>query len=450
MKRVISVIISICLILMAVIPLDVLIYSSAIDLNDAEPIDEDTSYSVTVEGSGDYLLASFTASEDGYYLFEAIGTKSYVFPSSYTYTEPVATLYDSDGNELQYVEFDFYYPGVYGEMPYLKMVQKMSEGETYYFKTGLLNPDDSGTYTIRVKKSPDFVFTYESGTYYLYRYVGASAELTINSNYTVTEENSLFVPPDGSVPLETIGLNSCEGNEYLEDLTISTGIYYIASEAFLNCKNLSSVTLGSRIKTIGYRAFAGCDSLKSIVINSDDINFEYQCLGYDENGNKYDDFTIICNKGSTAATYAESNGITAAFLDDSSDNEQPTQTSSVSKTNSTNNTAVTSSSDAVKKPAVKKALIKKITPNKKKLKVKWKKLKNVSGYQIKCGLNKKMTKGKKVVVIKTNRKSKIIKGLKSKKKYYVKVRAYKTYTSFSGKTLKTYGKWSKIKKAKTK
>ena len=132
-----------------------------------------------------------------------------------------------------------------------------------------------------------------------------------------------------------------------------------------------------------------------------------------------------------------------------------------SKTNSNNNsapasankktTSLTNKNQKINKPKVKRAVIKKIskTSKKKQLKIKWKKLKNVTGYQIKCGLNKKMTKGKKVCLTKINCKSKIIKGLKSKKKYYVKIRAYKTYKSQNGKILKAYGKWSKIKKAIT-
>lgn len=60
-----------------------------------------------------------------------------------------------------------------------------------------------------------------------------------------------------------------------------------------------------------------------------------------------------------------------------------------------------------------------------------------------------MTKGKKVVLTKTNGRSKTIKGLKPERVYYIKIRAYKTYKSANGKTLRAYGKWSKVKKAKT-
>lgn len=432
------------------------------EFDNSESVEPNTQYPVTAKSEGDYKLLSFTAPEDGYYLFEALGKKRSVF-SKY-YSEPIITLYDSNGNELQYAEFDFYEPE-YNTAPYAKIVHKLKKDETYYLKTELLNfdicdhyiVDNCNKYTVRVIKAPQLVFTYipeyeNSGYYELFSYTGSSKELTIESEYTVSKKDSLFISPFKNVPLNIIGLWSCKENEYLETLTISDGITCIASEAFFNCKNLNTVKLGKDIDIIGYKAFAGCESLKSITIDSNDTVLEPQCLGYDDEGNKYSDFTIICHKGSKADSYAQSNDINTVYIK----NEPITTLGTVKTTpaakqttyaNKTTNTTV-----QVKKPKVKKAVIKKITKTskKKRLKVKWKKLSKVSGYQIKCGLNKKMTKGKKIVLTKTNCKSKTIKGLKSKRKYYIKIRAYKTYKSSNGKVLKAYGKWSKIKKAKTK
>ena len=83
---------------------------------------------------------------------------------------------------------------------------------------------------------------------------------------------------------------------------------------------------------------------------------------------------------------------------------------------------------------------------KKKMTVKWSKQSKVTGYQITYATNSKFTKGKKNVTVKgASSKSKTIKSLKSKKTYYVKVRAYKT---IDGK--KVYGSYSKTKKVKVK
>lgn len=77
-----------------------------------------------------------------------------------------------------------------------------------------------------------------------------------------------------------------------------------------------------------------------------------------------------------------------------------------------------------------------------KLVLKWGKIKKVKGYQIQYSLKKNFS-NKKTKNTKSNQVS--FKGLKSKKKYYIRIRAY---TSQKGK--RQYGKWSKIKKIKIK
>lgn len=90
--------------------------------------------------------------------------------------------------------------------------------------------------------------------------------------------------------------------------------------------------------------------------------------------------------------------------------------------------------------------IKKLKKAKKAFTVKWKKQSTkVSGYQIQY-CRKKSFKGAKTVTIKSkNTTSKKIKKLKRKKKYYVRIRTYKTV---SGK--RYYSTWSKVKAVKTK
>lgn len=79
------------------------------------------------------------------------------------------------------------------------------------------------------------------------------------------------------------------------------------------------------------------------------------------------------------------------------------------------------------------------------LTINWKKANKASGYQVRCALNKKFTKGvKKATIKKGTTLKKKIKKLKRKKKYYVKVRAYRMV---NGKTY--YGPWSAVKSAKT-
>ncbi|MCI8956898.1 MAG: glycoside hydrolase family 16 protein [Eubacterium sp.] len=81
----------------------------------------------------------------------------------------------------------------------------------------------------------------------------------------------------------------------------------------------------------------------------------------------------------------------------------------------------------------------------KRVKLTWKKVKNISTYEIIYASNKKFTKNKKTVKVKSSKNSKIITRLKKKKTYYFKVRAYRIT---SGK--KVSGAWSKIKSVKIK
>ena len=85
---------------------------------------------------------------------------------------------------------------------------------------------------------------------------------------------------------------------------------------------------------------------------------------------------------------------------------------------------------------------------KKKAYVSWYTVSDASGYQIMYSTNKKFKKGsatKTVTVKGRNKQRKTIKNLKRKKKYYFKIRAYKTSGS---KTV--YGKWSGKKWVKVK
>ncbi len=104
-------------------------------------------------------------------------------------------------------------------------------------------------------------------------------------------------------------------------------------------------------------------------------------------------------------------------------------------------------SGAGKKVTVKKATIRKVASKKKKtLTIQWKKVSGASGYQVKAGTDKKASKGKKTVTVKKAAVVKTtIKKLKSGKRYYARVRAYKTV-----KGKKYYGSWSAAKSAKVK
>ena len=78
--------------------------------------------------------------------------------------------------------------------------------------------------------------------------------------------------------------------------------------------------------------------------------------------------------------------------------------------------------------------------------VKWKTNSDVTGYQIMYSRNKAFKKGKKTVTVNgAGKASKKIRNLKAKKKYYVKIRTYKTVNGVN-----YYSPWSKAKAVRTK
>lgn len=92
------------------------------------------------------------------------------------------------------------------------------------------------------------------------------------------------------------------------------------------------------------------------------------------------------------------------------------------------------------------------SPKKKQIKVTWKKQSGITGYQIQVSTSSKFkksaTKTYTVKNAKTTSKT-IKKALKSKKKYYVRVRTYKK-TKLDGKYMTKYSSWSKKRTVKVK
>lgn len=90
--------------------------------------------------------------------------------------------------------------------------------------------------------------------------------------------------------------------------------------------------------------------------------------------------------------------------------------------------------------------LKKVQAGKKKITVRWKAVKNVKGYQIQYATKKNFKSGVKKVTVKgASKKTKIIKKLKSKRRYYIRIRSYGTE-----KGKKVYSAWSEVRSVKVK
>ena len=92
----------------------------------------------------------------------------------------------------------------------------------------------------------------------------------------------------------------------------------------------------------------------------------------------------------------------------------------------------------------------KLSKGKKKMTVKWKKQKSqISGYEVQYSLKKDFGSSTKTKAVSKKKTSVKISKLKSKKKYYVRIRTYKT-VKFNGRSVKVYSGWSKAKSVKVK
>ena len=74
------------------------------------------------------------------------------------------------------------------------------------------------------------------------------------------------------------------------------------------------------------------------------------------------------------------------------------------------------------------------------IKIKWKKVNGINGYQIQYSINKEFKKSKKITIKSKTTTSKTIKNIGNSKKYYIRIRSYKKN---KGKNI--YSNWSKSK-----
>ena len=98
----------------------------------------------------------------------------------------------------------------------------------------------------------DFSFSRKrDGSYQLDKYDGASAVLSIPSEY------------EGH-PVTSIADNAFSWSEHIRKVTIPESITQIGEAAFSWCESLQEVDMPDSVKVIGEWAFIGCLSMKSI------------------------------------------------------------------------------------------------------------------------------------------------------------------------------------------
>lgn len=241
----------------------------------------------------------------------------------------------------------------------------------------------------------------------------------------VTDKSSKYVPFSTSFTLTTDNVVAAYNNDVKAPALVAAKD--VQADDFANfVKNIQKVSVnGKEYAASGKGAVKLINADGTLVTTADALKAEgtYNIVVTATGYNKTLEFTYT-NKSDTTAT-------------------KPSDVTTATKPAATT-TATKPAVKPVKKVTVKKQTAK-VKAGKKKLTVTWKKDKNVSGYQIKIA-TKKNFKGAKTYTVKSYKTyKKVIKKLKAKKKYFVKVRAYKTV----GKS-KVYGVYSAVRSCKVK
>ena len=284
--------------------------------------------------------------------------------------------------------------------------------------------------------------------------------------YPTGNTRTSYTIPNSVISIGRYAFHCCTS---LTSISISDSVTSIGDHAFWDCKSLTSVTIPNSVTRIGDYAFYLCTSLEDVYYlgtkaewNSIYIKDDNDCLI-----NATLHFIDDVNPQPTPQPNPQPNPQPSVPVPQPQPTPQPsvpvtqpqqtTQPMTVPTVTTTQDSTTTKTAVALPSGCtvvggeyisskLKKPTIKKVTKGKKKVTVQWKKVSGVSGYEIQVATDKKFKKNKKTVTIKKQKTTKTtVKKLKAKKKYFVRVRTYKTV---NGK--KVYSSWSKVKSVKTK
>lgn len=281
----------------------------------------------------------------------------------------------------------------------------------------------------------------------------------LNANRELAKRITAVAIPEG---VETVG----EMNDMytLTSISLPSTLKEIDDYAFAHDHALSGrLVLGNNVESVGSQAFydTGYTSVQVANVNTE---IDYQALGYKEVLNEatpnprdttfaaVDGFFVVAPATSLATKYAADNGFAAYDPANCTAGNHPYAVTTVKATlfakgkatyvcPACGNTVVKS----LKKKTFKISSLKSTKKNT--IVVKTKKQAQIKGYQVQYSTSKKFTKKttKAVKVATKKGLKKTVKGLKSGKKYYVRVRAYK----MNGKKT-VYSAWTAKKSVKVK
>lgn len=135
-----------------------------------------------------------------------------------------------------------------------------------------------------------------------------------DDSFIGTGFDSLILPDS----LQKIGEWAFSHMNNIKEFTIPDSVTEIGEGVLANCDSLEKVTVGKNIGHIPNWAFAGCAELKELVILPNVVNISDLILNENaiyNNGDLYSHPTIYGEKGSNAASFASSKGLTFKLIE---------------------------------------------------------------------------------------------------------------------------------------
>lgn len=284
---------------------------------------------------------------------------------------------------------------------------------------------------------------------------GSIADTTIDNVYYYVDYETKSAVAESTGEYDDEGEMSVfyEPGKVLDYVTVPAGRFPVTSVHFYGNKNLKSITLPETVNTLSSEALSNT-GLTSITIPSTVKVIEDYAVGFNTSIGGFDSegkliinheavpgFVIYGKTGSAAQDYAKRSGI--KFVDKDAATTAPQTIDPTA--------AAEAARQGVYNAKLPKVTAAKPVAAKKAITVKWKKLskknqKKVQKIEVWVCPNKAFGAGDTIIKTVGKKKASVkVKGLKAKTKYYVKVRSIK----YAG-GVKQVGKWSKVKKVKTK
>jgi len=362
--------------------------------------------------------------------------------------------------------------------------------DTVKLATGLVSIGEGAFYASEIKHLtiPEGVRTIDHGAFHQCRSlenISFPASLESLGTYMFGFSEKLeTVTFAKDCKIDTLGTDTFYSCTALKSVNIPESVTTLGQYAFAECKSLEHLELPPNLTTIMCYAFQNCSSLKELAIPGTVIS-----IG-DDVFDGCTALTLVVVEGTYAEQYARQQGLRYRIA---APEPTPAPKVKLSKCKVTVKDQVYTGKALKPKVTVKygKKTLKKgtdytvtyksnkavgtatvvvkgkggytgskkatfailprgtalstLTPGKKTATVTWEKQSGVTGYQLQYGLKKSMTGAVTVTVKKAGTTSRVLKKLKSGKKYYVRVRTYKTVNK-----KKYYSSWSKIKAVKVK